>query len=74
MSYPRVILIGGAPMTGKTTVAHMLAATLGYGCLATDDLGEAIRAVTTKDSIPISTRWMGTTTENTMSPARQTHS
>jgi 2-phosphoglycerate kinase len=52
MSYPRVILIGGAPMSGKTTVAHRLAATLGYGCLSTDDLGEAIRAVTTKDSHP----------------------
>jgi 2-phosphoglycerate kinase len=52
MSYPRVILIGGAPMSGKTTVAHRLAAILGYGCLSTDDLGEAIRAVTTKDSHP----------------------
>ena len=52
MSYPRVILIGGAPMSGKTTVAHRLAATLGCGCLSTDDLGEAIRAVTTKDSHP----------------------
>jgi 2-phosphoglycerate kinase len=52
MSYPRVILIGGAPMAGKTTVARLLAATLGYGCLSTDDLGEAIRAVTTKDSHP----------------------
>jgi 2-phosphoglycerate kinase len=52
MSYPRVILIGGAPMSGKTTVASRLAATLGYGCLSTDDLGEAIRAVTTKDAHP----------------------
>jgi 2-phosphoglycerate kinase len=52
MRYPRVILIGGAPMAGKTTVAHRLAAILGYGCLSTDDLGEAIRAVTAKDSHP----------------------
>jgi 2-phosphoglycerate kinase len=52
MHYPRVVLIGGAPMAGKTTVAHLLAAHLGYGCLSTDDLGEAIRAVTTKDSHP----------------------
>jgi 2-phosphoglycerate kinase len=52
MRYPRVILIGGAPMAGKTTVAHLLAAHLGYGCLSTDDLGEAIRAVATKDSHP----------------------
>jgi hypothetical protein len=33
MRYPRVILIGGAPMSDKTTVASRLAATLGYGCL-----------------------------------------
>jgi 2-phosphoglycerate kinase len=52
MRYPRVILIGGAPMAGKTTVAHRLAARLGYGCLSTDDLGEAMRAVTTTDSHP----------------------
>lgn len=52
MCYPRVILIGGAPMAGKTTVAHLLAAHLGYGCLSTDDLGEAMRAVTTKDTHP----------------------
>jgi 2-phosphoglycerate kinase len=52
MRYPRVILIGGAPMSGKTTVASRLAATLGYGCLSTDDLGEAIRAVTTEDTHP----------------------
>ena len=39
-------------MSGKTTVAHMLAAKLGYGCLSTDDLGEAMRAVTTKDAHP----------------------
>jgi len=52
MSYPRVILIGGAPMSGKTTVARVLAAKLGYGCISTDDLGEAIRAVTAKDSHP----------------------
>jgi 2-phosphoglycerate kinase len=39
-------------MSGKTTVAHRLAARLGYGCLSTDDLGEAMRAVTTTDSHP----------------------
>jgi 2-phosphoglycerate kinase len=39
-------------MSGKTTVAQMLTATLGYGWFSTDDLGEAIRAVTTKDSHP----------------------
>jgi 2-phosphoglycerate kinase len=30
MRYPRVILIGGAPMAGKTTVAQRIAAQLGY--------------------------------------------
>ena len=52
MSYPRVILIGGAPMSGKTTVARLLAAKLGYGCISTDDLSEAVRAITTKDAHP----------------------
>ena len=61
MSYPRVILVGGAPMSGKTTVTSRLAATLGYGCLSTDDLGEALRAVTAENSHPISTRRRGTT-------------
>jgi 2-phosphoglycerate kinase len=39
-------------MSGKTTVAHRLATRLGYGYLSTDDLGEAIRAVTATDSHP----------------------
>jgi len=74
MSYPRVILIGGAPMSGKTMVAHRLAATLGYGCLSTDDLGEAIRAVTTKDSHPHLHPMDGYDYRDTISPARQTPS
>jgi 2-phosphoglycerate kinase len=48
----RVVLIGGAPRSGKSTVARMLAAKLGYNYLSIDDLGEAIRAVTTKQSHP----------------------
>jgi len=51
-NYHKVVLIGGAPMTGKTTVARKLAAQLGYACLSTDDLGEAIRAITTCKSHP----------------------
>ena len=50
--YPKVILIGGAPLSGKTTVARKLAAKLGYACLSTDDLGQAVRAVTTPQSHP----------------------
>lgn len=48
----RVVLVGGPPMSGKSTVARMLAAKLGYSYLSADDLGEAIRAVTTKQSHP----------------------
>lgn len=48
----RVVLIGGAPRSGKSTVARMLAAKFGYNYLSIDDLGEAIRAVTTKQSHP----------------------
>jgi 2-phosphoglycerate kinase len=48
--HPKVILIGGAPMIGKSTLARKLAAQLEYGCLSTDDLGQAIGAVTTVQS------------------------
>jgi 2-phosphoglycerate kinase len=48
----KVVLIGGAPMSGKTTVARRLAAKLGYAGLSTDDLGEAVRAITTAQSHP----------------------
>jgi 2-phosphoglycerate kinase len=50
--HPQVILIGGAPMSGKTSVARKLATGLGYACLSTDDLGEAIRAITNRQSHP----------------------
>jgi 2-phosphoglycerate kinase len=50
--YAKVILIGGAPLSGKTTVARKLAAKLGYACLSTDDLGQAVRALTTPESHP----------------------
>ena len=42
---PKVILFGGAPMTGKTTIARMVAAEFSYSCISTDDLGEAVRAI-----------------------------
>ena len=52
MSMPRVILIGGAPLTGKTTVAVRLASRLGYACISTDDIGTALTAITTPQTHP----------------------
>ena len=43
-SSPRVILLGGAPMSGKSTVARVLADRRRYAVIATDDLGCAVRA------------------------------
>lgn len=50
--FPKVILIGGAPNTGKTTVSRIIASRLNYGCLSTDDLLKAITSVTTPASHP----------------------
>lgn len=50
--YPKVILLGGAPSTGKTTVSRLIASRLNYSCLSTDDLLKAITAVTTPESHP----------------------
>lgn len=47
-----VILIGGAPFAGKTTLARRLAARQGYGLVAIDDLGPAVRAYTSPQSHP----------------------
>ena len=52
MNNPAIILIGGAPLIGKTVVARKLAAQLEYSCLSTDDLINAIIAVTTPQSHP----------------------
>lgn len=43
---PKVLLIGGAPMIGKSTISRCLAARWGYGCLSIDDIGQAINVVT----------------------------
>ena len=48
----KVVLIGGAPVSGKTSVARALAARMRYCCLSTDDAVQAIRAVTTPQSHP----------------------
>jgi 2-phosphoglycerate kinase len=47
-----VIVIGGAPFAGKTTLAKRLAVHRGYALVAIDDLGTAVRAVTTPRSHP----------------------
>jgi 2-phosphoglycerate kinase len=47
-----VIVIGGAPFSRKTTLARRLAAQRGYGLVAIDDVGTAVRAVTTPRSHP----------------------
>ncbi|MGO8671727.1 MAG: hypothetical protein ACLQVD_10230 [Capsulimonadaceae bacterium] len=51
-THHKVILIGGAPMVGKSTLARKLAGRFAYGCVSTDDLGQAIHAVTTAQSHP----------------------
>ncbi|MCL2462925.1 MAG: hypothetical protein FWF44_09690 [Defluviitaleaceae bacterium] len=40
---PKVILIGGSPMTGKSTLAAALSAKLGWQYVSTDDIGEIIQ-------------------------------
>jgi 2-phosphoglycerate kinase len=47
-----VIVIGGAPFAGKTTLAKRLAAQRGYALVAIDDLGTTLRALTTPQSHP----------------------
>ena len=42
----KVILIGGSPMVGKTTLANQLCSRYGYSCLSTDDIGEILQTVT----------------------------
>ena len=52
MSVPKVIVIGGPPMVGKSSAARVIASRLGYGCVSTDDIGLAIRSVTTAKTHP----------------------
>jgi 2-phosphoglycerate kinase len=48
----KVVLIGGAPGIGKTTLGRMLANRLDAAFLSTDDLLAAVKAVTTPESHP----------------------
>jgi hypothetical protein len=52
MAESEVILIGGALFSGKTTPARRLAAQQGYGLVAIDDVGTAVRARTPPQSQP----------------------
>jgi 2-phosphoglycerate kinase len=52
MTVPKVVLIGGPPFVGKSSVACYVAGRLGYGCICTDDIAKAIRAVTTVQTHP----------------------
>lgn len=47
-----VLLIGGAPGAGKTSLARAVAAELGFGSLTGDDLAVAGRALTTEETHP----------------------
>jgi 2-phosphoglycerate kinase len=49
---PRVLLLGGAPRSGKSPAARRLAERLGYDTVRVDDLVAAVRAVTTVASHP----------------------
>jgi 2-phosphoglycerate kinase len=39
----KVILIGGSPMSGKSTLARKLSSYLGYANISTDDIGEVLQ-------------------------------
>lgn len=41
----KVILIGGSPMVGKSSVSLTIASKLKYPCISTDDIGEALQTV-----------------------------
>lgn len=39
----KVILIGGSPMVGKSTIARIMASKMMWSCLSTDDIGEILQ-------------------------------
>jgi 2-phosphoglycerate kinase len=52
MAEVKVLLLGGVPKAGTTTLARALSDVTGWDVIATDDLGAAARAMTTPDSHP----------------------
>jgi 2-phosphoglycerate kinase len=52
VAYPQLIIVGGAPGVGKTTLGTALAQRLGYSSFSMDDLYVASKAVTTPASHP----------------------
>jgi len=52
VNHPKVMLVGGAPGIGKTTLGRALAARLETTSLSTDDLHAAAKAVTSPGSHP----------------------
>ena len=48
----RVLLIGGPPGAGKTTLGRAIAAAMGFASLTVDDLAVAARAVTSAETHP----------------------
>ena len=48
----RVLLIGGPPGAGKSTLGRAVAAELGFGSLTVDDLVVAARVLTTEETHP----------------------
>ncbi|WP_435791226.1 hypothetical protein [Clostridium sp.] len=41
----KVILVGGSPMSGKTTLATKIASKYFHNCISTDDIGQVIQTV-----------------------------
>ena len=47
-----IILIGGAPTTGKSTMAHLVAKSLGIPWISTDQIRTIMRVVARRDDFP----------------------
>ncbi len=52
MTHPKVLMYGGPPMVGKSSIARSIAARISCGAFSTDDIGLAIKSVTTADTHP----------------------